>query len=130
MVARPMGRPIEPEVVADAVWRAASGDRREYWLGWPTILTILGNALAPAFLDRYLARHAVEGQQTSQRLAPGRADNLDAPVHALHRTRGSFGAEAGATAPLVAGDIMRLATVAAGAALFLALGMAMGRWRS
>lgn len=30
---RPMGTPIEPEVVADAVFRATDGSAREYWLG-------------------------------------------------------------------------------------------------
>jgi hypothetical protein len=36
---RPMGTPVEPEVVADAVFRAAEGSWREYWLGLPTWLT-------------------------------------------------------------------------------------------
>src|SRR6185437_8563557 len=46
---RPMGVPVEPEVVADAVFRAAQGSSREYWLGLQTILTIIGNTVAPAY---------------------------------------------------------------------------------
>ena len=56
---RPMGKPIEPEVVADAVFRAARGTWREYWLGLPTLLTIIGNTVLPGYLDRYFARTAV-----------------------------------------------------------------------
>ena len=39
---RPMGRPIEPEVVANAVFRAVRGTWREYWLGLPTLQLIIG----------------------------------------------------------------------------------------
>jgi NAD(P)-dependent dehydrogenase (short-subunit alcohol dehydrogenase family) len=81
---RPMGRPIEPEVVADAVFRAAHGSWREYWLGLPTILTIMANMIVPGFLDRYLARHAFEGQQTRVTVGPDRRDNLERPVSGLH----------------------------------------------
>ena len=65
---RPMGRPVEPEVVADAVYRVAGGGWREYWLGLPTIFLILGDFVAPGALDRYLAATAIRGQQTGRRL--------------------------------------------------------------
>ena len=100
---RPMGTPIEPEVVADAVFRAAHGSWREYWLGLPTLLTIVANTVLPGYLDHYLARTAVAGQQTKTLLPPGRRDNLDRPVGYLHRTRGSFTAEAGTHARLFPG---------------------------
>ncbi len=119
---RPMGRPVEPEVVADAVFRVARGSWREYWLGLPTILTILGNAVVPAYLDRYLARTAVAGQQTDTPVPSDRRDNLEQPVKGLHRTRGSFGSEALSHAPLVAGEPARLAAFAAVALVFMALG--------
>ena len=129
---RPMGTPVEPEVVADAVFRAARGSSREYWLGWQTILTILGNTIAPAYLDRYLARKAVAGQQTSTPVSIGRDDNLNHPVTALHRTRGSFSAGASLHALLVEGELTRVASVLVAAALFFALGAAAGakRWTS
>ena len=121
---RPMGVPVEPEVVADAVFRVARGSSREYWLGLQTVLTILGNAVAPAYLDRYLARKAVAGQQTGTPLYVGRDDNLDHPVTALHRTRGSFSAGSSLHALLIEGELARAATVFIGAALFFAAGAA------
>src|SRR5579871_608738 len=121
---RPMGRPIQPEVVADAVLRAADGRMREYWLGLSTFETILGNAIAPGFLDRYLARRAVSGQQTDRALPPGREDNLAAPVTALHRTDGSFSGEAAHAALLAPGEAARLGVVAAGALFAFGLGAA------
>src|SRR5581483_3775290 len=96
---RPMGRPVEPEVVADAVFRVACGRWREYWLGAPTILTILADTALPGLLDRYLARKAIRGQQTPRPLPYGRRDNLEKPVTDLHRTRGSFSSEASGWAP-------------------------------
>ena len=126
---RPMGRPLEPEVVADAVFRAAQGSWREYWLGLSTLETIVGNTILPGWLDRYLARKAIDGQQTAQPLPPDRPDNLDAPVTALHRTRGSFSAEAAHHAPLIPGEIARAGAVAAGALAFFLMGLAFGRVR-
>jgi NAD(P)-dependent dehydrogenase (short-subunit alcohol dehydrogenase family) len=123
---RPMGTPVEPEVVANAVHRVAQGSSREYWLGLQSILTILGNAIAPAWLDRYLARKAIAGQQTGTPLFLGRADNLDRPVTPLHRTRGSFSAGSSMHALLVEGEFARAACVIIGAALFFALGASLG----
>jgi len=124
---RPMGRPVQPEVVADAVFRVARGRWREYWLGWPTVLTIVGDAAFPGLLDRYLARTAVQGQQTRRPIPYGRRDNLDNPVTDLHRTRGSFSAEAGGWAPLLAGELVRVGVVAAIALAGVALGAAVGK---
>lgn len=122
---RPMGKPVEPEVVADAVFRVARGSSREYWLGLQTLLTILANTVAPALLDRYLASKAIEGQQTTTPVAPARADNLEHPVTALHRTRGSFVAESSSHGLLVQGEVARAASVALGAAVFFLLGAMM-----
>ena len=119
---RPMGRPVEPEVVADAVYRVSRGTWREYWLGMSTILLILGDFVLPGALDHYLARTAIKGQQTKTPLPPGRPDNLEHPVTPLHRTRGSFSDEAETQSPLVIGEVARLGTVAAGAFVFFAAG--------
>ena len=123
---RPMGAPVEPEVVADAVFRAAHGSWREYWLGAPTLLTILGNTVLPGYLDRYLAKKGVKGQQTSMLVSPERQDNLDHPATALHRTRGSFSGEARNSAALIPGEVARLGVVAAGALIFFSLGALFG----
>ena len=119
---RPMGRPVEPEVVADAVYRAAAGGWREYWLGLPTIFLILGEFVLPGALDRYLAATAIKGQQTKTLVKPGRPDNLERSVTALHRVRGSFSAEAENHASLVVGEVARVGAVVAGALVFFAAG--------
>ena len=119
---RPMGRPVQPEVVADAVYRASFGSWREYWLGLPTILLILGDFVLPGALDRYLAWTAIKGQQTKTPIAADRADNLEHPVTPLHRVRGSFNGEAETHAPLVVGEVARLSAVAAGASFFFVVG--------
>jgi NAD(P)-dependent dehydrogenase (short-subunit alcohol dehydrogenase family) len=124
---RPMGRPVQPEAIADAVFRAAAGSWREYWIGVPTFLTILGNTVLPGLLDRYLARKAIQGQQTGVPVLPGRRDNLDAPVTGLHRTRGSFSIEAETRAPMVVGEIARVGLLAAGAVFFMAVGAGIAR---
>ena len=123
---RPMGRPVQPEVVANAVFRATQGRWREYWLGMPTILTILGDAAFPGILDRYLARTAVEGQQTSRPVRPNRQDNLEQPVTDLHRMRGSFGDEAASSAPLIVGEVARIGVFAAVGLMGFLLGAAVG----
>jgi len=127
---RPMGRPVEPEVVADAVFRVAQGRWREYWLGTPTIMTILGDAVLPGVLDRYLARKAVDGQQTARPVAYGRRDNLERPLTDLHRTRGSFSSESGSWAPLVVGELARVGVVAAIALTGFALGACVSLFRA
>jgi NAD(P)-dependent dehydrogenase (short-subunit alcohol dehydrogenase family) len=71
----------QPEVAARGVLYAADHPRRkEYWVGASTAATIVANRLAPAVLDRYLARTGYDSQQTSQPVEPGRPDNLLQPV--------------------------------------------------
>lgn len=119
---RPMGRPVQPEAVADAVFRAADGRWREYWLGRTTAETVLGEAAWPGFLDRFLARRAVDGQQTGAPLQPDRPDNLFHPVGPPHRTRGSFSAEAAERVMSIPAPLATLGVVCAGALAFLLLG--------
>jgi NAD(P)-dependent dehydrogenase (short-subunit alcohol dehydrogenase family) len=126
---RPMGRPVEPEVVAEAVFRSARRGWHEYWLGWSTMSTILGNFVWPGFLDRYLAKNAVAGQQTAQLVATDRRDNLERPVTDLHRTRGPFSSEAGSWAPLIPGELARVGALVAVGALLVAVGVGLGSAR-
>jgi NAD(P)-dependent dehydrogenase (short-subunit alcohol dehydrogenase family) len=71
----------QPEVAARGVLYAADHpQRKEYWVGASTAATIVANRLAPAVLDRYLARTGYDSQQTSQPVEPGRPDNLLQPV--------------------------------------------------
>jgi hypothetical protein len=93
---RPVAPVVQPEVIADAVFRAACRPAREYWIGFSTLKVIL-------------ARVAFAGQETSRSVEAGRADNLFEPVHDLHRTRGSFGAESARSALIARGPVARLA---------------------
>jgi len=82
----------EPEVAARAVYWSAHHRRRELYVGFPTVYTILGNKLAPWLAERYLARTAVDGQQTDQRFDGAGAANLFEPVDPDHDedSRGIF----------------------------------------
>ncbi len=71
----------QPEVAARGVVFAADHPRRkQYWVGGSTAATILANRVAPALLDRYLARTGYDSQQTDQPADPGQQANLLQPV--------------------------------------------------
>jgi len=71
----------QPEVAARGVVFAADHPRRrQYWVGGTTAATIVATRLAPALLDRYLARTGYRAQQTAQAVEPGRPDNLLQPA--------------------------------------------------
>jgi NAD(P)-dependent dehydrogenase (short-subunit alcohol dehydrogenase family) len=74
----------EPEVAARAVYWAAHHRRREMYVGFPTVYTIIGNKLAPWLAERYLARTAVDGQQTDEPFDGTAAANLFEPVDGDH----------------------------------------------
>ncbi|HEY4015819.1 MAG TPA: SDR family oxidoreductase [Polyangiaceae bacterium] len=95
--AQPVPPIFEPDVAARAIVWAAEHDRREMWVGWPTVKAILfGAKLAPAIADRYLAHYGYEAQQTSEPRDPRRSDDLWKPVDEAEGTdrgaRGTFGA--------------------------------------
>jgi hypothetical protein len=71
-------------VAARAVYWAAHHRRRELYVGFPTVYTIIGNKLAPWLAERYLAKTAVDGQQTDQPFDGTRAANLFEPVDVDH----------------------------------------------
>jgi NAD(P)-dependent dehydrogenase (short-subunit alcohol dehydrogenase family) len=78
---------FQPEVPARAIVDAAlNPDRREVWVGLPTVLTILANRLAPGLLDHYLARTGYSGQ-LSEEPVPS-----DAPANLFKTTDGDYGA--------------------------------------
>src|SRR3954454_23477865 len=60
----------QPEVAADAVHWAAHHRRRELYVGLSTVYTILGTRVAPWLAERYLARTAVDGQQSGDPPTP------------------------------------------------------------
>jgi NAD(P)-dependent dehydrogenase (short-subunit alcohol dehydrogenase family) len=94
---RPVAPVYQPEVAADAiVWAAEHPHRRELWVGGSTVMTIVGNKLAPWVADRYLARTGYGGQQTDQSADEHRkqTDYLFSPVPGDHGAHGPFGDEA------------------------------------
>ena len=80
----------QPEVAADAIVWAAEHARRELHVGGSTLVTILGNKVAPAVADRYLARTAYDAQQSEEPVDPDRPDNLFEPVPGDHGAHGIF----------------------------------------
>ncbi|MER6470651.1 SDR family oxidoreductase [Streptomyces collinus] len=70
----------QPEVAARGVAYAADHPRRkQYYVGATTVATIWANRLAPALLDRYLARTGFDSQQTD-RVPPSDLSNLFEPA--------------------------------------------------
>ncbi|MFR9780231.1 SDR family oxidoreductase [Micromonospora sp. MS34] len=79
--AQPVPPIYEPIVAARGIVSAAyRPQRREYWVGTSTVLTILGNRVIPGLLDRYLARTGYQSQQTGQRVDKDRPNNLWHPL--------------------------------------------------
>jgi NAD(P)-dependent dehydrogenase (short-subunit alcohol dehydrogenase family) len=71
----------QPEIAADAIHWAAYHRRRQIYVGWPTVLNILGERIAPWFLDWYLGKTGYGSQMTKQPLHDGPShDNLYEPV--------------------------------------------------
>ncbi len=78
-------KPIfEPEVAARAIFWAAHHRRRELYVGFPTVYTIIGNKLAPWLAERYLAAKAVDGQQNDQPFDGTKEANLFHATDADH----------------------------------------------
>ena len=89
----------QPEIGADAVLFAAHNDRREMYVGYPTVEAIIGDKIAPGFADWYLARNGYDAQQTHEPVEPGRRDNLWEPVPGDHGAHGTFDDRASTSSP-------------------------------
>ena len=117
---RPVAPVYQPEVAAEAiVWAAQHPRRRELWVGASTVMTIVGNRVAPWLADRYLARTGYDSQQTDEPAGPDRqhTDYVDAPLPGDHGSHGAFDDEAKARSPqLWLAEHRRALTAAAGAA--------------
>ncbi|MEO6203282.1 MAG: SDR family oxidoreductase, partial [Nitrospirales bacterium] len=80
----------QPEVMARAIVWSVDHDRRELWVGIPTVKTIVGEKFIPGLLDHYLAEVAYTGQQTNVSVDPHRPDNLMTPVAEDRGAHGPF----------------------------------------
>jgi len=102
--AQPVPPIHQPEIAAEAILFVMDHERREMWVGWPTVKAILGNRIAPWYADRVLARDGIENQQIDEEPEnPHRPHNLWDPVDGTRDfgARGDFGAEAvGSTSQL------------------------------
>jgi short-subunit dehydrogenase len=123
--AKPVPPIFQPEVGARAIYWAAHHERRELYVGWPTVEAIIANKLAPGALDQYLARNGFRSQQTSEPEDPNRPDNLWEPLRGDHGAHGTFDAVAHERSWELRANLNRLwigaglATVAVAALFFL-----------
>ncbi len=94
----------QPEVAASGIVFAADHpQRKQYWVGASTVATLVGQRIAPALLDRYLARTGYAAQQTGEKVGPDRPNNLWEPVDGPnghdHGAHGIFDARSRSRAP-------------------------------
>lgn len=93
---RPLPPVYQPEMAAEAICWAARQRRREVWVGFSAIKTIVGGMLLPALADRLAARQAWGGQfdrQAEVRDQPG-GGNLFSPRPDDRGAHGRFDREA------------------------------------
>ena len=67
---------------------AASHNRREILVGFPTLQAIIGNKIAPWLGDLVLAKKGFKEQQTDEPVSPDRKNNVWEPVP---EDRGAYG---------------------------------------
>jgi NAD(P)-dependent dehydrogenase (short-subunit alcohol dehydrogenase family) len=89
----------QPEIPADAIHHAAYHRRRQIYVGIPTVLNVLGENVAPWFLDWYLAKTGFGSQMTDQPLDPTGHDNLFEPVDEDRGAHGPFDDKAHSFSP-------------------------------
>jgi NAD(P)-dependent dehydrogenase (short-subunit alcohol dehydrogenase family) len=89
----------QPEVAADAIHHAAHHKRRQIYVGYPTVMNILGERVAPWFLDRYLAKVGYTKQMTEDDLDPRGHDNLFEAVDEDRGAHGPFDEQAHSVSP-------------------------------
>lgn len=96
---------FQPEVPAAAIYYAAHHRRREMFVGWPTLKTVIGNRLVPGYVDRVLAETGYDGQQYDGLVGPGRRDNLWEPVPVDFGAHGDFDQQAKSSSWLLWADL-------------------------
>src|SRR5687768_17018834 len=96
---------FQPEVPAEAIYYAAHHRRREMFIGWPTLKTVIGNRLVPGYVDHVLAKTGYEGQQYDGLVSPDRQDNLWKPVPVDFGAHGDFDQQAKSSSWLLWADM-------------------------
>jgi len=88
---QPMPPIYQPEVAAEAiVWASKHGEKKELYVGMPTLKAVMANKVAAPLLDRYLAKTAYSRQQTDGFDPHDRPTDLWAPVPGDHGAHGVF----------------------------------------
>lgn len=77
---KPMGKVYKPEVAARAIVFAASYNRREILVGFPTFQAVIGNKIAPRMGDWVLSKKGFKDQQTNEPVSPYRQNNVWEPI--------------------------------------------------
>jgi len=114
-------------VIARGIYYAAHANRREFWIGLPTVMAIQGEKLVPGLADHYLGDHGYESQMTDEPVSPNRPNNLWEPLPGDHGAHGRFDAQARSSSWQLKLNMHR------GLAAACVLGMAAGLlalWRS
>jgi NAD(P)-dependent dehydrogenase (short-subunit alcohol dehydrogenase family) len=114
---RPVPPIYQPEVAARAIADMARRPRRSMWVGGSTVATILANRVAPALVDRYLARTNVRAQQAPRHDPPPSRANTWQPVPGDLGAHGEFDDEAHPRSPQAWLTRHRSAALVTGAAL-------------
>lgn len=115
---------FDPELAAEVVVAAglAKRPRREYWVGTPTVLAIVGQKFIPGLLDGYLGRTGYKSQQIpNEPNDPNTPNNLYHFVPGTHSARGKFSGRSTRTSAEIFLSLNR-GVLASGVAALLAAG--------
>lgn len=80
----------QPSVAAEAIYYASYHHRRELYLGFNSVLILIGNKFFPGFGDKYLAKKGFDSQLTNKKILISRENNLWNPVENTYGTEGIF----------------------------------------
>jgi hypothetical protein len=107
----------------------AHNDRREMYVGYPTVEAIVGDKIVPSVGDWYLGRSGYEAQQTDEPVAPDRQDNLWQPVAGDHGAHGTFDGRSADFSPQLWANKNRGAVALAGLGVVAGLALLWKRGR-
>lgn len=77
---QPVAPIYQPEIAAEAIWFAATHQRRELWVGGRNTAAILAAKALPGALDHLLGRTGFDSQQSAEPLDEGHRSNLFEPL--------------------------------------------------
>ena len=92
--AQPVPPIFQPEVAAHAILFAAHHYRREWYVAFVTSIAIIGNKIAPGFVDKYLAKKGYNSQQYNGPADPNSPNNLYETVEGNFKAHGNFDKQA------------------------------------